>query len=596
MPESRKKHPHKPPQMGQTLNRFRRNFIRLKKAIFTDKAALNWLFLVASLLFSLSVFAQDQVIRIGGDLDYPPYEFLNTQGEPDGYNTELTLAIAEVMGMKVEFVFDSWSSVRQQLDNEEIDILQGMVYSDSRAKTLSFSPSHALINQSIFTRKGLPLISNLNHFEGQGLVVQDQGIMHDYLVENKVNAELVLVKTHADALRLVASGANDYALVANLPGLYLGKELALSNLRSITQPYGTQRYGYAALQKNENLIAKFSEGMAILKNTGRQQEIYDKWLGPLSNQGPDWKLIGQFTLTISSLLLLFLGGSLIWNRMLSKEVLKRTQRLELQQQQLIQADKMASLGVLVSGVAHEINNPCSLMLLNIPAIQEVHRDLEEILEDHYQNEGEFYLAGIEYSLMRDELPKMLNDMMAGSQRISRIVNDLRDFGRQENIELTEHVDINQLVSTSYRLIEQTVRNYSDNVSIKLEDKLPTFLGSAQRIEQVIINLILNAAQSLTSREKSIDIRTYMDRSKGLLILEIKDEGCGIAIENLKRLEDPFFTTKRDQGGTGLGLSISSNIVSEHGGQLSFQSILKKGTTVTLILPIFNLKANQKAHA
>jgi polar amino acid transport system substrate-binding protein len=336
--------------------------------------------------------------------------------------------------------------------------------------------------------------------------------------------------------------------------------------------------------------------MAILKNTGRQQEIYDKWLGPLSNQGPDWKLIGQFTLIVSSLLLLFLGGSLIWNRMLSKEVLKRTQRLELQQQQLIQADKMASLGVLVSGVAHEINNPCSLMLLNIPAIQEVHRDLEEILEDHYQKEGEFYLAGIEYSLMRDELPKMLNDMMAGSQRISRIVDDLRDFGRQENIELTEHVDINQLVSTSYRLIEQTVRNYSDNVSIKFEDKLPTFLGSAQRIEQVIINLILNAAQSLTSREKSIDIRTYMDRSKGLLVLEIKDEGCGIAIENLKRLEDPFFTTKRDQGGTGLGLSISSNIVSEHGGQLSFQSVLKKGTTVTLTLPIFNLKANQKAHA
>ena len=543
-------------------------------------------------LLSFPTQADDSIIRIGGDLNYPPYEFVNSQGEPDGYNTELTLAIAEVMGMQVEFVFDSWSSVRQQLDTQEIDILQGMVYSDMRARTLSFSPSHALITQSIFTRKGLPLISNLSSFNGQDLVVQDQGIMHDYLVENKVNANLVLVETHADALRLVASGASNYALVANLPGLYLGKELALSNLRSITQPYGTQRYGYAALQKNENLIAKFSEGLAILKNTGRQQEIYDKWLGPLSKQGPDWKLIGQFTLIVSSLLLLFLGGSLIWNRMLSREVLKRTQKLELQQQQLIQADKMASLGVLVSGVAHEINNPCSLMLLNIPAIQEAHRDLEDILEDHYQNNGEFYLAGIEYSLMRDELPKMLNDMMAGSQRISRIVNDLRDFGRQENIELTEHVDINQLVSTSFRLIEQTIRSYSDNIRIELEDNLPSFLGSAQRIEQVIINLIVNAAQSLDSRDKSIHIRTYFNQPAGQLTLEIEDQGCGIAIENLKRLEDPFFTTKRDQGGTGLGLSISSNIVSEHGGQLSFKSVLKQGTTVTLTLPVFN----QKAHA
>ena len=541
--------------------------------------------------YSTGLMAENEVIRVGGDLYYPPYEFLNSQGEPDGYNTELTLAIADVMGMKVEFVFDSWSSVRQQLDSQEVDILQGMVYSDMRAKTLSFSPSHALITQSIFTRKGLPLISNLSSFSGQDLVVQDQGIMHDYLVENKVNANLVLVNTHADALRLVASGASNYALVANLPGLYLGKELALSNLRSITQPYGTQRYGYAALQKNEHLIARFSEGLAILKNTGRQQEIYDKWLGPLNKQGPDWKVIGQFTLIASSLLLLFLGGSLIWNRMLSREVLKRTKRVELQQQQLIQADKMASLGVLVSGVAHEINNPCSLMLLNIPAIQEVHRDLEDILEDHYQQHGEFYLAGIEYSLMRDELPKMLDDMMSGSQRISRIVNDLRDFGRQENIELTEHVDLNQLVSTAYRLIEQTIRSYSDNVTLDYEDKLPSFLGSAQRIEQVIINLIVNAAQSLDSREKSIHIRTRFNRQTGQLVLEIKDQGCGIAIENLKRLEDPFFTTKRDQGGTGLGLSISSNIVSEHGGQLNFDSVLNTGTTVTLTLPVFNKKAH-----
>ena len=153
------------------------------------------------------------------------------------------------------------------------------------------------------------------------------------------------------------------------------------------------------------------------------------------------------------------------------------------------------------------------------------------------------------------------------------------------------MDLNQLVSTAYRLIEQTIRSYSDNVIIEYEDNLPSFLGSAQRIEQVIINLIVNAAQSLASRDKSIQIRTSINRQAGHLVLEIKDQGCGIAIENLKRLEDPFFTTKRDQGGTGLGLSISSNIVSEHGGQLSFNSVLNKGTTVTLTLPIFNKKAH-----
>lgn len=549
---------------------------------------------IVSFLNIVGVLAHaDDTIIIGGDHNYPPYEFINKEGEPDGYNTELSLAVAELMGLDVVIQLDSWNTIRSKLDNGEIDIVQGMTYSDERAKTLLFSPFHALISQSIFTRKGMPIINKLSAFKGQTLAVQNKGIMHDYLIKEKVDANLVLVDTHADALKLVSTGKSDYALVANLPGLYLKKELELSNLVSLNQPFGIQRYSFATRLDNTELMARFREGLAILNNSGRQQAIYDKWLGNLNqNKNDDWKYIGQVTLVISTLLLLILGGALIWNRQLAKEVHRRTEALKTQHLQLIQADKMSSLGVLLSGVAHEINNPCSLLLFNLPAIEEIHRDLEDILEDYYQQNGNFYLGGMSYPMIKKELPRMLKDMIVGSKKISRIVSELKDFGRTNPIENHAEVDLNQLVMTSFRLIEQTLRQYSDNIIIEYTTSLPSFFGCAQRIEQVILNLVVNAGQSLPSKDKAIHICTSYEEATHEVVFEVTDQGCGISEEDIKRLTDPFFTTKREQGGTGLGLSISANIVEEHGGQLRFRSEEGKGTQARLILPAYSPRSDK----
>jgi len=385
-------------------------------------------------------------------------------------------------------------------------------------------------------------------------------------------------------MRLLASGKHDYALVANLAGLYLGRELGLSNIVPVGQPINPLRYGYAVRKGNEELLAQFSEGLAILKNTGRQQAIYDKWLGPLIEKGRPWKKIGQTAAVVSTLLLLILSAIVIWNRTLSREVASRTRELELHQQQLIQADKMTSLGILVSGVAHEINNPSSLLLLNLPVLKEAYQDMEQILEEHYQEQGDFYLAGLEYSRMREELPAMLDDMLAGSQRIKRIVEDLRDFARQKPADLSEIVSLNTVVATAIRLTDSSIRSACHHFQVFYGEEMPPFRGNAQRIEQVVVNLIVNACQALDSPECHIAVRTAFDPDAGRLRLEVQDQGCGIPPENLARLSDPFFTTKREQGGTGLGLSISTTIVQEHGGRLRFASEPGKGTRAILSLP------------
>ncbi len=524
------------------------------------------------------------VIVVGGDHHYPPYEFINEQGQPDGYNTELTKAIAEVMGFRVKIVLGSWDEIKKKLEHGDIDILQGVSYSLARTETLGFTPPHSIVHQSVFARKGTPPVNDISQLSGKSVIVQRSGIIAEQLAEKNPSIHLIYADTHAAALRLLASGQYDYAFVANLPGLYLGKALSLSNIEPVSQPLGPQKYGYAALKAQQALLSQFSEGLAILKNTGKQQAIYNKWFGPLTAKGLNWEKISLWIGGLSLLLLLVVGGVTIWNRSLTRQVARRTDELKVRQQQLIQADKMTSLGILVAGVAHEINNPASLLLLNLPVLKETFDDLDEILEDYYDSHGDFYLAGLNYSRIRTEIPLMLQDMLDGTQHIRRIVNDLRDFARQEPLDLSEEVDLNIVATTAVRLTENTIRSSTRNFVVNLHSDLPKIKGSSQRLQQVVINLIVNACQALESMEQGIAITTSYDTVTRMICLSVKDEGKGIEPDNLGRLSDPFFTTKREQGGTGLGLSISSAIIEEHDGRLNFESAPGIGTKVTLYLP------------
>ncbi|WP_240549365.1 transporter substrate-binding domain-containing protein [Billgrantia antri] len=524
-----------------------------------------------------------EVIVVGGDHYHPPYEFLDEDGEPAGYNVELTQAIAEVMGLEVRIELAQWSEVREGLENGEIDVLQGMSYSEARAEHFDFAPPHAIVHQSLFARRGEPAVE-VEALRGKEVIVQRGDIMHDYLIEHGIGAKVVPVDTHADALRALAAGQHDYALVANLPALYLSRELGLTNLVPVARPFSL-RYGYAVRQGDANLLAKFSEGLAILKNTGRHQAIYDKWLGPLEGrEGIPWQKVGQVGAALSALLLLVLGAIVIWNRMLKREVAARTAELRQHQQQLIQADKMASLGVLVSGVAHEINNPSSLLLLNLPVLRDAYADAEPILEAHYRAHGDFPFGGLPYSRMREEIPGMIDDMQEGTRRIKRIVGDLKDFARQGGDEPAGTFDLNAVVATAVRLVDNSIRQATGRFETHYAENLPSLSGNAQRIEQVVINLVLNACQALEHPTQGIRLATRHDRTEGRVLLEVHDEGRGIAPEAMHRLTDPFFTTRRECGGTGLGLSVSAGIVSEHQGSLTFDSQPGHGTRVTLSLP------------
>lgn len=257
---------------------------------------------------------------------------------------------------------------------------------------------------------------------------------------------------------------------------------------------------------------------------------------------------------------------------------------KIHQQQLIQADKMASLGILVAGVSHEINNPNNFIMFNAPILTKIWKDVVPILKEYQNGNSSFSLGGIPYEEVLEAVPKLISGITEGSRRIKSICNKLRDFSRQDTSGRNSIIDLNHVINLAVDLLENLIKKYTQNFSANLYRALPPIRGNHQEIEQVVINLITNACQALTDQSKKVSIKTYYDQDLKNVIMDLVDEGKGIPSEDLPKITDPFFTTKRELGGTGLGLSISYNIIKEHGGFLSFSSELEKGTKVTIKLP------------
>ncbi len=253
-------------------------------------------------------------------------------------------------------------------------------------------------------------------------------------------------------------------------------------------------------------------------------------------------------------------------------------------QELLQADKMISLGVLVSGVAHEINNPNNFIMLNTPLLSDAWDSIMPILEDYYEENGDFNLGRLQYSEMRDEIPKLLNGIKKGSKRIKRIVQDLKDYSRHDIGEINQTVNVNELIESAISLVGNMIKKSTNKFSVEYGKDLPMIKCSQQKLEQVIINLIQNACQSLPDKSKGIFVKSLLDDKSGSIVVEVRDEGIGMAEEVVPRIMDPFYTTKRSRGGTGLGLSVSANIIKEHEGKIEVKSQRGEGSIFTIFLP------------
>ena len=266
--------------------------------------------------------------------------------------------------------------------------------------------------------------------------------------------------------------------------------------------------------------------------------------------------------------------------------LKRIEReKQQQQQQLIQADKMASLGVLVAGVAHEINNPNNFILLNGQFLSNAWKNIRAILDEYHSEHGEFDIAGIPYRESRKNIAEALAGIIDGSMRIEKIVKNLKTFSRKDTGDLSQTVDVNQVVKSAVTLSNNMLQTSTYNFGLQLAETLPTVRGNSQQLEQVVINLLTNACHALDDPNQKIVVSTQVVNEGKEIAIVVQDEGVGIDEKFQQSVFDPFFTTKQDRDGTGLGLSISYQIIKNHGGRIELESKPAHGTTVTVYLPV-----------
>jgi two-component system NtrC family sensor kinase len=242
---------------------------------------------------------------------------------------------------------------------------------------------------------------------------------------------------------------------------------------------------------------------------------------------------------------------------LEEKVKERARQLEAAQDQLVQSEKMTSLGKMAAGIAHEINNPLTSILINSHLIAEAGPDRPDV---------------------HDNLKLIIDE----TTRCSEIVKGLLEFSRQTPPE-KKRADVNQLIDETLLLMKSHLIASKSKIVTDPGENLPTALVDANKIKQVFANLILNALEAMPGGGL-LTIRTRASEDLGEITIQFEDNGCGIGQEMMSKIFDPFFSTKAAKG-TGLGLSVSYGIVEQHSGKIDVQSELGKGTTVTVTLPV-----------
>ncbi len=263
-------------------------------------------------------------IIVGDDINYPPYSFIDKDGQPTGFNIDLAKAALEAMGYGAEFRLGNWNEIRRELENGNIQMISGMFYTKDREELYDFSTRLTISSGDVFTRN-TTRINDIRELEGQRVVVQENDIVHEFLIEQNLNIQFIPVATVAEALRLVSTGQYDYAAVLTVPGYYIMEEMNLNNLRANKVVIGHFDYSMAVLNGNEDLLAMINGGLKVIKATGEYQAIHDKWLGIFEQK----KFINELMdfLWILIVVITFVALLLIWNFTLRKMVTKRTKDL-----------------------------------------------------------------------------------------------------------------------------------------------------------------------------------------------------------------------------------------------------------------------------
>lgn len=513
-------------------------------------------------------------VRVGGDHSYPPFEFLDEHGNPDGFNVAVLERVAAIMGLDITVELTEWSEARRRLEDGEIDMLAGMYRTDKRDELHDFTLPFFSASYGLFVPRG-SRIHGIEDLDDAVIVVHEGDLAHDFVLAEGLGSEVVAVPEWSDVLAELAAGAGDCAVFGMGQGMREVRRGDYRGIRMVETPLFRRGYAMAVREGNAELLAILNEGLSVLRSTGEFDRIYEEWFGILET-GSWWDTRGARTV-----MMLLAAGTAVaaiavaWVVLLRRQVHRKTAQLtaalaDSRAAQLDLEEANEAKDRFLAKVSHELRTP-------LHGVIALTRLLERTPLTHEQR-------------------PLVQQIDGASGQLFRVLTDLLDVSKARSGELSIRVApfrIREIVEW----LEPTVRAMADDRGLSLDfsyDGPDTSVsGDRERIAQIVINLATNAVKFTPSGTVAVGL-TYASAE---LRIVVQDSGRGIADEERERVFEPFVQAGGGEddgsGGLGLGLSIVRSLVDRMGGSISVASERGFGTTFTATVPLLEATASER---
>jgi len=505
---------------------------------------------------------KDAPIVVGIDEAYPPHQFRDARGQPAGFDVDLFRAVADELGLEYRMQLGPWPRIRAQLEAGQIDVNPGVFRTALRERQLDFTVPTAWVHHVLFVREESDLES-LGDLRGGSVVVNRGGLHDDRIEERSLPVERIVAETQEEVLLRLAAGEGDAAVLLDTQGLYFIRKHGLANVHSLDVPLDQPELRFAVPEGREELLLALNDGLALVREHGAYDRIYDRWFGVLKPRDPWNTNWGRALLAGLGLVALLLSASALWSAALRRRVEARTRELRESeesrrdlQSQLLQAQKMEALGRLAAGISHDFNN---LLTVIIGGASTALEKLE---------------AG-------DRGQRGLTQVLRAAEAGADLTRQLLAFARRQVVEPSD-VSWDDVVENARDMLQRLV---GSRISLAFQpgnDVAPVRLDPGQAL-QILMNLVINACDA---KAKTIEIETggAVRDNRELVRLTVRDDGEGMDAEMRERIFEPFFTSKTRGRGTGLGLATVHGIVGQSGGIIEVESEPGRGSAFHVLLP------------
>lgn len=540
-------------------------------------------------------------IYLAPDPNFAPIEFFDEKGNFSGINSDYINWINQNTDLKIVIKkYENWDQIIEDIKNKKIDMLSGVVRSKKREEFLKFTDTYIEMPNVIITRDSFENFS-MDNIENMSIAVVESYFSEDLLEEKYPNKNLIKVDRVIDGIKLVSFGQVD-SYVGSLGAIsYYLEEVGISNIKIVGEFEESFAFNFAVRDDYPELKSILDKIIDIMPEKEKKY-ILRKWISLYPKTPITEETFFTNIIIIIVVLLAIVVLSFIWNYILKKEVDKKTQiikklnrsekdklellvyektkELEKANKELVESEKIALIGRLVAGVAHEVNTPLGVSLTATTHIINKNKKYKKKLDDGSLTKNDL----LEYMKSIEESTEILNinldkaaDLIKNFKKVAvnQSINEKIDFNVYEYIDSI-------ILSLGYKFKKN---NYVIDIDCPKNINIYNHPGF---FSQILTNFIMNSINhGFIGNEGSIKIKVREIGDK--LEIQYLDDGVGIDKKHIDNIFEPFFTTSRDKGGSGLGLNIVYNIVNTKlNGSIEVESEKGKGVKFKIVIPINNV--------